>query len=198
MTRFCRDIFCRHGGHVILDLLRLYCRYLCLNMSLIGGGGWGPLASLVYPHLFLRVFFALGSSILTSYLFFFFPPPALLSPYLLPSSLSPTTLPHPAAPFPFLSPSLPPRCGLLFQLLDLDLVLLLVFIRFCCHKQRRLWTPYVVFYPSCSAVLCFAIGFSSPQGASSCLANSCTATQVSNSNFAATGSITGVTGDVSN
>jgi hypothetical protein len=33
MTPFCRDIFCRHGGH---DLLRLYCRYLCLTMSLIG------------------------------------------------------------------------------------------------------------------------------------------------------------------
>ncbi len=25
-TRFCRDIFCRHGGHVILDLFRLYRR----------------------------------------------------------------------------------------------------------------------------------------------------------------------------
>jgi hypothetical protein len=42
------------------------------------------------------------------------------------------------------------------------------------------------------------IGFSSLQGASSCTANSCTATQVSNSNFDAAGSITGVTGDVSN
>jgi hypothetical protein len=47
-------------------------------------------------------------------------------------------------------------------------------------------------------VLCFVIGFSSPQGASSCTANSCTPTQVSNSDFATAGSITGVTGDVSN
>jgi hypothetical protein len=31
-----RDIFSSHGGHVILDLLRVYRRYLCLNMSLIG------------------------------------------------------------------------------------------------------------------------------------------------------------------
>jgi hypothetical protein len=42
------------------------------------------------------------------------------------------------------------------------------------------------------------IGFSSPQGASSCMANSCTPTQVSHSDFAAAGSITGITGDVSN
>jgi hypothetical protein len=48
MTRFCREIFCLHGGHVICDLLRLYCRYLCLNMSLIGVR---TLTSLVYPHL---------------------------------------------------------------------------------------------------------------------------------------------------
>jgi hypothetical protein len=33
ITRFCRVIFCRHGGHVILDLLHLYCRYFYLNMS---------------------------------------------------------------------------------------------------------------------------------------------------------------------
>jgi hypothetical protein len=46
MTRFCRDILCRHGGHVILDLLRLCCRYLFLNSSLIG---LRTLASLVYP-----------------------------------------------------------------------------------------------------------------------------------------------------
>ncbi len=36
ITRFCRYIFSRHGGHFIFDLLRLYCRYLCLHMSLIG------------------------------------------------------------------------------------------------------------------------------------------------------------------
>jgi hypothetical protein len=30
-----RDIFCRQGGHVILDMLRLYYRYVSLNMSLI-------------------------------------------------------------------------------------------------------------------------------------------------------------------
>jgi hypothetical protein len=43
-SRFCRDLFCRHGGHGILDLLRLCCRYLCLNTSLIGGGeGMGVL-----------------------------------------------------------------------------------------------------------------------------------------------------------
>jgi hypothetical protein len=34
VPRFCRDIFWRHGCHVILDLLlRLCCRYLCLDMS---------------------------------------------------------------------------------------------------------------------------------------------------------------------
>ena len=32
MTHFCREIFCRHGIHVVLDLLRLYCRYLCPNI----------------------------------------------------------------------------------------------------------------------------------------------------------------------
>ncbi len=52
--------------------------------------------------------------------------------------------------------------------------------------------------PFCSVVLCFVVGFSSPQGASSCMANACTPTQVSHSNFNATGSITGVTGQVSN
>ncbi len=50
----------------------------------------------------------------------------------------------------------------------------------------------------CSVVLCSVIGFSSLEGASSCMPNSCTPTQVSNSNFTATGSITGVTGQVSN
>jgi hypothetical protein len=50
IVRFRRDIFSRHGGHVILDLLRLYCRYLCLNMSFIGVRA---LASFAYPHLFL-------------------------------------------------------------------------------------------------------------------------------------------------
>jgi hypothetical protein len=45
----CREIFCRSGSHVVFDLLRLYCRYLCLNMSLIGMRAF---ASLVYSHLF--------------------------------------------------------------------------------------------------------------------------------------------------
>ncbi len=39
ITRFCRDIFCRHGGHILRDLLCLYRRYLCLHMTLIGGAG---------------------------------------------------------------------------------------------------------------------------------------------------------------
>jgi hypothetical protein len=30
ITRCCREIFCRGGGHVKFDLLRLYCRYFCL------------------------------------------------------------------------------------------------------------------------------------------------------------------------
>ncbi len=50
ISRFCREIFSEHGGHIILDQLRLYCRYLCLNMSLIGVR---VLACLIYPHLFL-------------------------------------------------------------------------------------------------------------------------------------------------
>ncbi len=50
MTCFCRDILCRHGSHVIRDLLRLYCRYLCLHMSLIGVRA---LTFLVCSHLFL-------------------------------------------------------------------------------------------------------------------------------------------------
>jgi hypothetical protein len=36
ITRTGRDIFCCHGGHVILYLLRLYCRYFCVNMPLVG------------------------------------------------------------------------------------------------------------------------------------------------------------------
>jgi hypothetical protein len=49
-TRFCRDIFCRHGSHVTLNLFGLYRRYLWLNMSLIRVRA---LVSLVYPHPFL-------------------------------------------------------------------------------------------------------------------------------------------------
>ncbi len=49
-----------------------------------------------------------------------------------------------------------------------------------------------------SFVLCFVVGFSSPQGASSCVVSSCTPTQVSNSDSATAGSIIGITGDVSN
>ncbi len=50
IPRFCREIFYRHEGHVILDLRRLSCRYFCLNISWIG---MRALMSLVYPHLFL-------------------------------------------------------------------------------------------------------------------------------------------------
>ncbi len=47
ITRFCRDIFCGNGGHVIRDLLHLCCGYDCLNMPLIGVRA---LVSLMYTH----------------------------------------------------------------------------------------------------------------------------------------------------
>ena len=64
-------------------------------------------------------------------------------------------------------------------------------------ETRRWRGGRLILLPFCSVALCFVTGFSSPQGATSCMANACTATQVSNSNFDATGSIAGVTGVVS-
>jgi hypothetical protein len=56
-TRFCRDIFCRDGGHVKFGLLRLYCRYCCVNMALIGGGGLGVLHMSCHVWSFSSLFY---------------------------------------------------------------------------------------------------------------------------------------------
>jgi hypothetical protein len=194
MTRFYRDIFCSHGGHVILDLLRLYCRYFCClatqppstvnvfspptflpspfvnppkrfysnrfnrtHHSLLSQGhilpsrgprlpppaplvlqvlvpqrviDWGEgLGVLGLPAPLSHVFLSCFVDFYLDYIPLFFSSHVAfsipsLTLFLLPSSFVLSFRPH---------------LGLEFVLaLNLFLVLFLVFIRFCCHKQRCL------------------------------------------------------------
>jgi hypothetical protein len=141
MTRLCRDIFCRHRGHVILDLLRLCCRYLCLMI------GVRALTSLVYLHLFLM------SCLVEFYLYLvFFFSPSLPSPYL-PSSLSY----HLASPCSFFLPRLlppPPRYGHCFTF-GFRLGLVFSLSPFLLSQAETSVNALFLSVPFFSVVLCF-------------------------------------------